>query len=786
MHLPFGQRRRLLKKALALATLIWFAFCLPDPLFDRPLAPVLYDRHDDLLAARIASDGQWRFASTDSLPERFVAALIEFEDRKFYSHCGVHLPALARAGWQNVQARRIVSGGSTLSMQVIRLSRANPSRSFGEKITELFRAMRLEMRYSKEEILTFYCTHAPMGGNVVGVETASWRYFNRSPHQLSWSEAAMLAVLPNAPGMIFPGRNRERLKEKRDRLLYRLYEKGYFDLLTLELSLAEALPPPPSPLPQIAMHLLQRFESDQSTRSKYYSTLDKGVQLKAQDIVNEHSERLQSNLVYNAAAIIADAKSGEVLAYVGNSQSGPHGSHVDLVQAPRSPGSSLKPILYAAMLDEALLTPDALVRDIPVHFGGFTPKNFSDAYTGVVPASSALARSLNIPAVLQLREYGVSAFHGKLLKLGFKQLQQPSKHYGLSLILGGGEVTLWELAQAWFSLTQSLSEYHSNSGQYRSFSAPLRADAEVTPPPAKWQHTPTHFSAGAIYATMKALEEVRRPDDVTGWEQMGGARKIAWKTGTSYGYRDAWAVGATPEHIVAVWVGNADGTGRPGVIGSRAAAPLMFRLFDILPLSSAFRPPYDDLVEVELCEVSRHRAGRHCDQTIVQQIPSTSRFAKPCVYHQSVFLDPKGQQRVTRECEPEAEARSFFVLPAAEAWYYKQRNPSYRRLPPQKPGCFEEVEREGIAILHPAEGSKLTPTREFDKQLQPLVFEAATVHSGQKLHWHLNERYLGTTEHHHQIEVHLDQSGDYLLLVTNDDGEQAVSKFSIHTPTRRE
>lgn len=786
MVLPFGQRKRRFKQLLALASLLWFVYCVPSPLFDRPLAPVLFDRHGDLLAARIAADGQWRFSAPDSLPERFISALIEFEDRSFCKHPGVHLPSLARATHQNMKAKRVVSGGSTLTMQVIRLSRGNPTRSIFEKFTELFRAIKLEMQISKSEVLQLYCTHAPMGGNVVGVEAASWRYFNRSSHQLSWAEAAMLAVLPNAPGMIFPGRNREKLKAKRDRLLYRLYEKGHFDLLTLELSLAETLPPPPEPLPQLAMHLLQRFENSPTALHKYRSTVDKRLQSKVEALVNEHSERLQSNLVFNAAALIADAQTGEVLAYVGNSQSGENASHVDIIQSPRSPGSSLKPLLYAAMLDEALLTPDGIVSDVPVHLGGFTPKNFSEEYNGVVPASSALARSLNIPAVLQLRKYGVSAFHGKLLKLGFNQLNKPSRHYGLSLILGGGETTLWELSQAWFSMTQTLSDFRQSNGRYRLVSAPLRADADTHTTRANWQPTPTHFSAGAVYATMKALEEVRRPDDVSGWEQMGGSRRIAWKTGTSYGYRDAWAIGATPEYIVAVWIGNADGTGRPGVIGSRAAAPLMFSLFDALPPTTAFLPPYDDLVEEEICILSGHRAGRYCDHIVMRYIPINSILSDHCSYHRQVFLDPEKTFRVTLECFPDAQAEAFFVLPPTEAWFYKQRNPSYRNLPPMKAGCDADEQRGSVAILHPAEGSKLIPTREFDANLQPLVFEAASLLQNQTLHWHLNEKYLGTTRHVHQIEVQINVGGAYRLLVMNDDGESAVSEFTIHAPTRGE
>ena len=284
MFLGFRKRRiKILRLTLAVG-IVFFFFCLPDQLFDAPLSMVVLDRNDQLLGATIAADGQWRFDQSDSVPYRFKAAIIEFEDRHFEDHFGVHLPSMVRAMQQNIAEKRIVSGGSTISMQVVRLSRNNPSRSIYEKTTEMIRALRLESTYSKDEILMMYATYAPMGGNVVGIEAASWRYFGRDPHSLSWAEAATLAVLPNAPSLIFPGKNQERLIEKRNRLLKRLFENNTIDEVTYALSIEEPVPGKPRRLPQLAPHLLEDIRRSADLK-RVITTIDLQTQERAIEIV---------------------------------------------------------------------------------------------------------------------------------------------------------------------------------------------------------------------------------------------------------------------------------------------------------------------------------------------------------------------------------------------------------------------------------------------------------------------------------------------------------------------
>ncbi|MEQ9593739.1 MAG: transglycosylase domain-containing protein, partial [Cyclobacteriaceae bacterium] len=361
---------------LSALTLIIYYFSLPKEIFQTPYSTVLEDRNGNLLSASIATDGQWRFPQSSIVPEKFKTAITLFEDKRFDSHIGFDLLSIGRAFKQNIEAGEIVSGGSTITMQVIRLSRKNRARTVFEKLLEIILATRLELRYSKSEILALYASHAPFGGNVVGIEAASWRYFGRTIDQMSWGEAALLAVLPNNPSLIHLGKNRSALKAKRDRLLTRLHRANQIDELTMELAMQEMLPKDPLPLPRLAKHLLDRAVREGMGQTRIASTVELQLQRSAEDVINKQFNVLRANQVYNAAALILEVNTGEVLAYVGNTNSGAaHGENVDVIAAPRSTGSILKPFLYAAMMDEGKLLPQTLVPDVPTIISGFSPKN---------------------------------------------------------------------------------------------------------------------------------------------------------------------------------------------------------------------------------------------------------------------------------------------------------------------------------------------------------------------------------------------------------------------------
>lgn len=773
MYLGYRRRHKRLIRFGVLLLLIWFWFCLPPTLFTVPTSPVLLDQNEQLLAARIAADQQWRFATPDSVPIRFREAITTFEDKHFDSHIGVHFPSIARALYQNFKNTEVVSGGSTISMQVIRMSRGNPRRTYFEKAKEIIRALRLETRYSKDEIMLMYATHAPMGGNVVGLEAASWRYFNCAPHQLTWAETATLAVLPNAPSLLHPGKNRDALKAKRNRLLKTLHEQGAMDLLTYELSIEEGLPDKPKRLPQKAMHLLTKMDRGKGKRS--ISSLDVTLQTEAEKVISRHQKVLAENLVHNAAALIIDVKKQQIVSYIGNVGTPGQGEHVDVLEALRSPGSTLKPFLYAAMLDDGFITPKQLLRDVPVNFSGFAPKNFDKSYRGVVPADEALARSLNVPAVEMLQTYGVTPFHDVLLNSGFRNLNQPSSHYGLSLILGGGEVTPIQLASAYAEMAHTLNTFYDTNGKYAAKHPLFRHDLNQDEDPSL-RSEPLTFSAGSAFHTMEALFKVNRPASEAGWEQLGSSRRIGWKTGTSYGFRDAWAVGCTPEYVVLVWVGNADGVGRPGVIGSQAAAPILFDLFDILPATTWFHPPEDEFVPLRICRQSGHRASRHC--TTIDTVYTSHHCieASACPYHVPIFVNAQKTQRVDRSCDAKPLAINWFSLPALETWYFKNSHPEHREIPPWNPDCYNKSTEADFSILHPLHKATIKLPVDMQSGQQPLVMKVAN--NGETLHWHLDDLYIGTTLGIHEMERTV-SPGKHQLLVVNLEGEIQVSTFQI-------
>lgn len=409
-------RKKSIWLILVFFLILAFWFSLPSPLFKSPTSYVLEAGNGDLLSAAIAKDGQWRFPIRDTVPEKFAKCITTYEDKRFYYHPGIDPLALGRAVRLNFINKRTVSGASTISMQVIRLS-LNKKRTYWQKLKELVLAVRLELSYSKNEILAIYAANAPFGSNVVGLEAASWRYFNRKPEQLSWGEVAMLAVLPNSPALVHPGKNRSALLRKRNFLIDQLHKENIIDSNTAELAKLEPIPEQPVPLPQDAPHLLDRFKQDfnklKAEKTILRTTVNIDLQKNITQILKRHHNQFKANGINNVAALVLDVETGNTLAYVGNvyEPSDPEmESHVDMIKALRSPGSTLKPLLYAAMLTDGSILPNTLIQDIPTQIGGYTPQNYDLGYDGAIPASKALSRSLNIPAVKMLQQYKYQDF----------------------------------------------------------------------------------------------------------------------------------------------------------------------------------------------------------------------------------------------------------------------------------------------------------------------------------------------------------------------------------------
>ncbi|MEE4213680.1 MAG: transglycosylase domain-containing protein, partial [Bacteroidales bacterium] len=402
---------------------------VPVPRFNKPLSIVVESDDGTLLGAHISADGQWRFPHSDSVNSKYRAALLNYEDRYFYLHPGVNPVSMLRSLILNIKNRKIVSGGSTITMQLARMSGDNPPRTVPRKMLEILMALKMEMLYSKDEILSLYAANAPFGGNVVGIESASWRYFGRPPPDLTWAEACMLAVLPNAPSLIYPGKNDPRLRVKRDGLLRLIAGRGVIDSMTCELALAEPLPEKVYKLPVLAPRITEKYISG-GKGGRYRTTLDHELQEKVMMMADRQLKVNSRNEIHNIAALVVEVESGKIVAYAGNisTDEDDHSGKVDMLTARRSTGSILKPFLYAAMLESGELLPGMLVPDVPVEFSGYSPKNFNLEYNGAVPAAQALQRSLNIPAVEMLRDYSPDRFLLFLREMGFTSFERDADH----------------------------------------------------------------------------------------------------------------------------------------------------------------------------------------------------------------------------------------------------------------------------------------------------------------------------------------------------------------------
>ena len=631
-------------------------------------------------------------------------------------------------------------------MQVIRISRGK-ERTLWQKVVEAVEAVRLECRHSKKYILEQYAAHAPFGGNVVGLEAAAWRYFGVPAGDLSWGESDLLAVLPNAPSSLHPGKGREELLEKRNRLLKRLLEHGDIDRDTYEEAVLEPLPEKPVPLPSYASHYVEGCPSGVVTRSGIRLPLQRAVE----EAVRLRSDALAAEGVADMAAVVIDNSTGEVVAYVGNSSPARQrpGSEVDIARSPRSTGSILKPLLYEAALEDGTILPGTLLPDIPVNLNGFAPQNFDREFYGAVPANEALSRSLNVPAVFLLRSYGVPRFYDVLVKAGLTTLTHDASHYGLSLILGGAECTLLDITMAY-------------SGMVRDFSTPLEMTGKV---PLEMTNRRL-----AIWYTLEALKEVNRPDQLD-WRLIGSVRKAAWKTGTSYGFRDAWAVGMTPAYTIGVWAGNAEGAGVPGLTGARAAGPVMFDILNLLP--SLKTADFEDdtpsergpvlkngqkqgqlasrgTVWADVCKASGHLAGPECPETVSMPLPERAMESAPCPYHQG----------------------GVFMLPPSMEWYYRPHHPEYT-------GAVKASGTAAMEFIYPsAPGSSIRIPVPIGGEPAGVVFRVAHRDAGTTLWWHLDGAFAGETRLVHEMRL-APAPGKHHLTVVDGHGQTISTSFNI-------
>lgn len=713
------------------AVLAAYLFCMPrDPFNGESYCTIVLDRRGELLGARIADDGQWRFPPCGNVPHKFAAAVTEFEDRQFRYHKGVNLLSLARAFWGNVRSGKVTSGGSTITMQVIRLAGHGKKRTLWQKIKEAVMAVQLEASSSKDRILALYASHAPFGGNVVGLDAAAWRYFGCPASELSWAESATLAVLPNAPSGVHLGKNRDLLLAKRNRLLIRLFHRGYIQKDEFDAAIGEPLTLEPGPLPSYVPHLVDKYWRTSNGKT-VHTSIDLALQKQVDKCLDNWSREFSPLGIADLAAVVRNVATGDIIAYCGNArpQAGRYGAMVDIADSPRSTGSVLKPFLYCALLEEGQILPHTLLTDTPVNINGFTPRNFDLQYSGAVPASEALARSLNVPAVGMLRMYRVQRFHELLKEMGMSTLTRSASDYGLSLILGGAEGKLTEITAMYAAMARV---YHGGE---------------------EW---PLHDRV-ALWHTFETLKGLGRPDEID-LRMVRSVRKAAWKTGTSWGFRDAWAVGVTPEYAVGVWAGNADGSSAQDLVGARTAGPVLFDILSLLPQKQSsgdyaaggwFLPPMSyEGIEAEVCPQSGHLRGMYCPQADTLLLPKASMNSAPCPYH-------KGEG---------------FALPPAMEWYYRKNHPDY--------SAASAKSGHSMEFISPGDGSHLRLPRQLEGSKGQVVFNLAHRKTGIAVWWHLDGEYIGQTTGIHQKQFS-PSPGWHSLTVVDAEGSTASIRFYI-------
>ncbi|MDF9754944.1 penicillin-binding protein 1C [Pseudomonas sp. TE6288] len=740
---------------------------------------------DDLARVVLAEDGTplWRFADADGvwrypvIPQEvsplYLEALLAYEDRWFYHHPGVNPMALARAAWLNLRGGRVVSGGSTLSMQVARLLDPH-DRTLPGKLRQLWRTAQLEWYLSKDEILQLYLNRAPFGGTLQGVAAASWAYLGKSPKHLTPAEAALLAVLPQAPSRLRPDRHPERAQRARDKVLQRLAEYQVWPAQRIDEAREEPLLLAPRQEPALAPLLARRLNTPNSP-PLIRTTLDAALQRRLEDLLMGWRARLPERT--SAALLVVETQSMAVRAYLGSIDLNDERrfGHVDMIHALRSPGSTLKPFLYAMAMDDGLIHSESLLQDVPRRYGDYRPGNFSMGFSGPVSASSALALSLNLPAVQLLEAYGPKRFAAQMRMGGMPLVLPPLAEPNLSLILGGAGSRLEDLVGGYAALARG----------------GLSAQVRLQPQDPLVERR--LLSPGSAWITRRILSGLARPDRDPHAELVQRPQ-LAWKTGTSYGFRDAWSVGVGPRYLIGVWIGRPDGTPVPGQFGLASAAPLMLQVHDLLSNRDSQRgievpvePVPDSVGVAAICwplGQPMNRQDPNCRRqrfawTLDATTPPTLQAADQPLglgLRETVWLNERGL-RVDASC-PGAKAHDVALWPAPlEPWLPRVERRA-ARLPAVDPACPPQVVSSAppLSIVGVRSGDNL---RRPATSHEPLQLRVSALGGAGRRWWFLNGQPMGETQGQDSLPVRFEQAGSIELSALDESGETARVQFQV-------
>ncbi|HSC55203.1 MAG TPA: penicillin-binding protein 1C [Phnomibacter sp.] len=724
---------RVFGKILRIASACFLLFMLLNIVAPPPAPPaystIITDADGRMIHAYLTPDEKWRMKTElTEISPLLQQTIVHKEDRWFYYHPGINPVAILRAMAKNIWRGRTTSGASTITMQVVRLLEPRP-RNLWSKGIEAIRSLQMEWKYSKAEILQLYLNLVPMGGNIEGIKSASWLYFNKNPDHLSLAELTALSIIPNRPVSLRMGRNNNLILQERNRWLQQFAKDGLFDSSTIHDALQEPLDAVRLPVPRLAPHLSQKLRSHGAT--SLATTLRMETQAKVEKLVADYVRPYKMYQINHAAVVIINNQTHAIEAYVGSADFADtsDGGQVNGATAIRQPGSTLKPLLYGLCIDAGMLTPKMMVNDVASNFGGYVPENYDQRFNGAVSMEYALSHSLNIPAVKMLNRLGLEPFIQTLVKCRFEQVAKDEKKLGLSMILGGCGTTLEELT--------GLFSVFANNGQYYP-SRFLQTDSAST--------GKRILSKAACYMLHDMLSNMERPDFPLHWQATGALPRIAWKTGTSYGRRDAWSIGYNKHYTVGVWVGNFKGQGIPELSGASIATPLLFRIFNTIDYNSD-KDWYTMPAALEsriVCTESGLPPSAHCtsltNDFFIQMVSPTA----TCNLDEEMMVSPNEKISYCAECAPATGfKRKWYRKPAPELKaFYDAQQIVYEKIPPHNSQCSRVFDGLGPLIVSPDHGAEYFLEKE---KPEPILLQCQAAADVSRVYWYINNRFFKST-----------------------------------------
>jgi penicillin-binding protein 1C len=744
---------------IVLFFLLNWIFPVPDKI---EYSTIITDNKGVVINSYLTKGQKWRMKTElDEISPLLQKTILAKEDRHFYSHPGVNPLGIIRALFSNIINMRRMSGASTITMQVAKMLEPG-KRNIWNKLREMFRALQLELKYSKKEILQMYLNLVPYGGNIEGVKAASLLYFNKNPDHLSLAEITALSIIPNKPGVMIPGRNNEFIVKERNRWLQKFAGRNVFTQKEIEDALAEPLNATRRTVPHYLPHLSYKLKKRGGDIIK--TNIDLNTQLKTEKLVADYIRTQRLRNIKNAAVVIIDNKTHKVITYVGSSNffDTTDGGQVNGANAVRQPGSTLKPLLYAMCFDEGLLTPKTVMTDVAVNYQGYAPENYDEKFNGYVTVETALEHSLNIPAVKGLKMLGHEKMIQKLSNCNFKQIQKDRRKLGLSLILGGCGTTLEELTGLFSSF--------ANDGLFIS--------------PSYIQSDTVHnkvrvISTAANYMINEILSKINRPDFPLNWAATEKMPKIAWKTGTSYGRKDAWSIGYNKNYTVGVWTGNFSGVGVADLSGANIATPLLFKIFNTIDYDSDeewFTQPKDCDIR-QVCSETGLGPSEQCSSIVTDYFIPLISSTKVCDNWQEVMISASEKISYCKSCAPETGYKKKWykvVPPDMQSWFEENRI-AYQKIPSHNPDCELIFKGAAPVINSPVNGTEYLINK---KDPEPLQLICKTANDVSKVYWYINNKFFKSSNAGEK-QFFVPEEGPVKISCTDDKGRNRDIKITV-------